>query len=686
MRSILTVHRGKSLLWIFLFTILLSACGKETEKTVDIRDTSVQQYEVSGLKEFCVDEQHLYYTLSGDDSIYQYTLGGEFVQSYEINIDDELEDVYGYLGERPRELDDLSGLCIHGTRLYCYRSIKGVVIELELSTGEQRICGSLPEAATVTKAAAGEDTLLYRMILAEPEGKSTVMVMNVQNGELKELDAEEIISVAGCGENRYWFEGLREDEVYFQSYDAAADTYSEPYFAHLEYQLSDIGYCMDIGRVVGYSLGECIALEPQDAEVAARFCPDVQLNGSAVQLPQFVGKRMYIQNDEAGIIYSFLPEEFMQDNKPLKGYVLNLANVPDWSGYRIDLEELTWDEMALKELAGDSDYDFLVLSTDMEQAAAIRDAYCYYPIPEKRITAYLEECFPYIREAASYEGDIWMLPLRCYAEGIVYREDNLEKYGLSMEDVTSYADISEMAQQLYENGEEGKYYVSNPVERLLQEYIRVAQRNGSSRRIEFDTEEFRGILAYMRSDMGMGAPCRQSYIQINYADYAYMDREYPELTGYELDRLRWKTFLSDVYFEEVSASVIWEYDKYIGLEGTHVIGFPPFFGEKLPNMVSADVLIVNPNSKNLDAVLDFAETMAERYIQNPECHISSVRSIYPQDTFSQELYEVYQDGEIVFKLPNSLFNEYYEFCWGSEQDVDQMIEEIERTVDIYLNE
>ncbi len=686
MRKGYYVHRRLCFLWILTMFLLLCACGKKEEKTDVVRNTAVQRYEMSGLKEFCVDEEYLYCILNEDDSVYQYALDGAFIKSYEINADDELADVYTFLGERPANADDLSGLCMSGTKLYCYRSIKGVVIELDLVTGQQRICGSLPTAITVSKATAGENTLLYHAILSEPQGKAVAILMQTESGETSYLSVEEPVSVVNCGGDSYWMEGLLNGEIYFQKYDANTDSYSEQYIAHLEYQLWDIGYCEATQKVIGYSLSECISLLPEEPQVAARFCPDIQFTGSTLHLPQFVGERMYIQNDGAGIIYSFLPEEFTQENKPLKGYVLDLSDVPDWSGYQIDLEELTWEEMALKALAGDSDYDFLVLSTDMEQAAAIRDAYCYYPIPKGRISEYWENCFPYLRDAATYEGDIWMLPLRCYTEGIVYREDNLAKYGLSMEDVTSYADISEMAEILYDSGETGKYSVTYPTERLLQEYLRLAQESGESKRIEFDTEEFHAILDYMKSDLGMSAEYRNSWIQIDFADYTYLEEEHPELDAYELDRIRWEAFLSNIFFEEVSANVIWEYDKYIGLDGAHVMGIPTFSGEDMPSMVSADILIINPNSRNLDAVLDFAETMAKRYITDPACYISSVSSIYPQDTFSQELYQVYSDGEIVFKLPDELFSEYYEYCNGTYDDREQMLEEVERTVDIYLHE
>ena len=52
------------------------------------------------------------------------------------------------------------------------------------------------------------------------------------------------------------------------------------------------------------------------------------------------GFRLFVSDVSLGNIYSFEPQAYVEDNKPLKGYVLDLANVPDWSGYRIDLEGL----------------------------------------------------------------------------------------------------------------------------------------------------------------------------------------------------------------------------------------------------------------------------------------------------------------------------------------------------------
>ena len=654
---------------------IVCACGKKAGEEKEQADRTISRYEMPGLLGYCVDEagEYLYCTVKGSSSVYQYGTDGSFIKEIAVVADAEEEDVQVYP-------DDLTSLCIHGNCLYCFRERNGCLIEINTETGEGRVCGRLTEIPTIRKITAQQDSLLLLMFPEMGVGILQTVLLDLQTGEFMTLAIESPIAVTSGMEGDYWVEAYDDNGFYFQKYNTDTALFSEQYRTNFVEELSDITYVQEENAIYGYMPAELqyVRLVPEQALVAARF--------SVQRLYQYdcnmmmAGARLFVSDTTLGNIYSFEPLAYVEDNTPLKGYVLDLANVPDWSGYNIDLEELSWDALALKVLAGDSDYDFVVLNTDMPEALAIRDAMAYYPIPENRIARYLEECYPFIREAATYRGDIWMLPVNLYASGVVYREDNLAEYGIRMENIRTYEDFCVVAEALYDAGQTDHFSVGYPNSALLKEYIRLNRKEGT---VDFDTEEFRRLLDFVKGEYGAGAGFRSSYIHIDFMDY----QEFYNMDVDDVERqeLIWEAFLKTVCFEQVTG-YNWDYEKYEGKEGFHVCGVPTLSGGEGTYPVLADIIIINPNAPNLEAVLDFVEDMSNNYIGVPGRHLSAEESIYGTDAFSREVYALYSNGEIDFELPDELFTSYYSYIKDEITDKEKVIAELNRTVNMYFGE
>ncbi len=654
---------------------IVCGCSKKVEEEKEQADRTISRYEMPGLLGYCVDEagEYLYCTVKGSSSVYQYGTDGSFIKEIAVVADAEEEDVQVYP-------DDLTSLCIYGNSLYCFRQRNGCLIEINTETGEGRVCGRLTGIPTIRKIAAQQDTLLLLMFPEMGVGILQTVLLDLQTGEFTTLAIESPIAVTSGAEGDYWIEACDDNGFYFQKYNADTNLFSEQYRTNFVEELSDITYVQEENAIYGYMPAELqyVRLVPEQALVAARF-PAQRLYQHDCNM-MMAGRRLFVSDTTLGNIYSFEPLAYVEDNTPLKGYVLDLANVPDWSGYNIDLEELSWDALALKVLAGDSDYDFVVLNTNMPEALAIRDAMAYYPIPENRIARYLEECYPFIREAATHRGDIWMLPVNLYAAGVVYREDNLAEYGICMEDIQTYEDLCAAARALYDAGQCDRFGVGYPNSALLKEYIRLNRKDGT---VDFDTEEFRRLLDFVKGEYGARAEFRNSGIQINYMDY----REFYDMDVDLLEQqdLIWEAFLKTVCFEQVTG-YNWDYEKYEGKEGFHVCGVPTLSGEEGTYPVLADIIIINPNAPNLEAVLDFVEDMSNNYIGVPGRHLSAEESIYGKDAFSRDVYALYSNGEIDFELPDELFTSYYSYIAGEITDKEKVIAELNRTVNMYFGE
>lgn len=651
------------------------ACGKKVEEEKEQADRTISRYEMPGLLGYCVDEagEYLYCTVKGSSSVYQYGADGSFIKEIAVVADAEEEDVQVYP-------DDLTSLCIRGNSLYCFRERNGCLIEINTETGEGRVCGRLTGIPTIRKVAAQQDTLLLLMFPEMGVGILQTVLLDLQTGEFTTLAIESPIAITSGMEGDYWVEAYDDNGFYFQKYNTDTNLFSEQYRTNFAEELSDITYVQEENAIYGYMPAEFqyVRLVPEQATVAARF-PAQRLYTYESNM-MMAGVCLFVSDNTLENIYSFEPLAYVEDNTPLKGYVLDLANVPDWSGYNIDLEELSWDALALKVLAGDSDYDFVVLNTDMAEALAIRNAMAYYPIPEKRIARYLQECHPFVREAATYRGDIWMLPVNLYASGVVYREDTLTEYGISMENIRTYEDFCIAARVLFDAGQSNHFSVGYPVSALLKEYIRLNRKEGT---VDFNTEEFRKLLDFVKGEYGVGAGFRSSYVQINFMDY--LDFYDMDVDDVERQDLIWEAFLKTVCFEQVTG-YNWDYEKYEGKEGFHVCGVPTLSGEEGTFPVLADIIIINPNAPNLDAVLDFVEDMSNNYIEVSGRHLSAEESVYGTDIFSRELYALYSNGEIDFELPDELFTSYYSYIADEIMDKEKVIAELNRTVNMYFGE
>lgn len=99
-----------------------------------------------------------------------------------------------------------------------------------------------------------------------------------------------------------------------------------------------------------------------------------------------------------------------------------------------------------------------------------------------------------------------------------------------------------------------------------------------------------------------------------------------------------------------------------------------------------DFVIMNTNAPDPEGVLKYVTDMSETYIANYRRHLSADQSIYPEDDYSKELYDLYARGNIMFGLPEGLFDSYYRYCEGTELNREAVVAELDRKVNMYFGE
>lgn len=670
------------------FLIMLCGCGKSEEKSPEIT-AEVTEFSIENLLEFCVHPESgdLYCSRAGESAIYHYDAEGKYVEHFPVTADEDRELRMFMLGVDGYE-QELRGLCINGDTLYCCRMAKQTLMSLNLTTGESRVCMDT-ENITIHKAETlGKTILLYGIVNAGPgepfDNTVALILLDLNTGEWEELSVGG--QPMGITKDResgvYWIAGYEEGTGYFlQNYDPERGRLSERYMTGLQDIIADIAYIPEEKALYGYVMStmEYVKMVPEEAQAISRFLVRHLTDGTTRM--QVKGEKLYVQDRQLGKVYAFYPEGYLAKNKPLKGYVLQTADIDNWLGYNIDLEKIGWEELALKVLAGDADFDFVILSTDMPEVLAMRNAMTYQPIPKESIADYWENCQPFIREAAVWQGDVWMLPLNVQAEGIVYRQEKTAEYGIEMTQLSTWEELYLFAEALYEDGKGNYYALPNPLYEGVQYYTEAMVRDGH---IEYDTPWFREILE--QQNIWKNADFWNSFIDIGREpNRGYSDTEDESLSWAERNEKRWTNFLNKVYFEYVGAEDGRGFEKYEGRDGFRVCRAPQR-GEKDDYVrVVADVLIVNPRSAKLEDALRFAADMAASYLENPSKHLSARTELYGEDAYTEDILTLYSQGRLCFGYPNEIFAPYYAYIRG-DLDADAMIEELNKKVNMYLGE
>jgi len=97
-------------------------------------------------------------------------------------------------------------------------------------------------------------------------------------------------------------------------------------------------------------------------------------------------------------------------------------------------------------------------------------------------------------------------------------------------------------------------------------------------------------------------------------------------------------------------------------------------------------LCVNPYSDRLSETLGFIEnTVVAMSSERNSCMLSDP-STYENTVFAQDIYSIYQNGEICFQIPSEIYAEDFERYCASEIALDEFITEADRKLSAYLNE
>lgn len=340
----------------------------------------------------------------------------------------------------------------------------------------------------------------------------------------------------------------------------------------------------------------------------------------------------------------------------------NLYYTPFGCGYSIIKEYPDEQSFALSVLSQDRDYDMFLMSSRDSVSENIRDKGTFYPLNAvPGVEKYINQCFPYLQDAATNEdGDIWMIPIAVDVPVVIYNELQCKEYGL---DFTQALGIEEFASAL------AKLRSNKDVEHLFNISSYIIAENEFHQYLQeskqLDEEEYERVALLLK----------ESFNYLRDTSIAQRATAVNEL-------------LNNGTIDKLLFNVDYYYDSQVRLTGNSSLR-----ASRLPTMNQNDssvatclYLSVNPASKNLSSALDYISSLCDYIPQLSNHMLFKDRNRYSQSQFNDDLYEIYQNSEVVFTLPTDLYWSDFNRYLQDEIEVEEFVKESSRKIDIYLKE
>ena len=385
--------------------------------------------------------------------------------------------------------------------------------------------------------------------------------------------------------------------------------------------------------------------------VEAQITTDISWGHEEVEY--FNGFAFYYDTKEK-MVERVCVTDTLRENKTIR-LLVNMIDTIDLynCGYRIVKQEVDMETFSLKTLARDSDFDLYLLNSRYPNAYNIKKNGVFYALNDvPGVQEYLDACFPNLKEVAiNEEGDIWMLPIRLDVPLLLYDKVYCEAQGIDFSTM-NYQEFVAFTEQA-EREQDGKILNAKIINEFFAQYFHIED--------SFDTELFRSYATQFKS----------LYEEIKEEIYAILPNFETEF------------FYTYIPFQHFLLS---NYKSYIKtVEQVEVMEVPKI-GEGIPNLGTVTFYAINPNSENLEATLVYISTLCRYLMSLENSFLLADTTIYLDTPFIQECYELYKTGEIYFAMEEAVyFDTFCEYLEGSIT-LEEMIQEIERRLEMYLKE
>lgn len=350
-------------------------------------------------------------------------------------------------------------------------------------------------------------------------------------------------------------------------------------------------------------------------------------------------------------------DDYIKDNVPVKLLATEwFSYIPFGCGRTVVESRLSNEEFALAVLSRDHGFDACVLSSSQDFSQNFRDHGSFYVLNDvPGVAEYVERCFPALREAVTNtEGEIWALPLSMNVPCAIYNTENCRVVSFSPNGLTLEELIAEA----------GGLFASDP----------------------------------SRRDICISAnaaiPLLLRYELSGKAD-ALSDGEFTEKMNFIKTQMSNELFGIDISLEAnnnihfdfgINMLTMLVDDKPTQLDfsvNSNIRAVDVFEGT---NPAECVFLCVNPSSDNLSATLEYITALCGYLSSKTNDFMLDDKSLYSDSEYISELFEIYRDTEVFFRIPDEILLEPVKQYREGALSLDDLIIESDRKLSAYLNE
>lgn len=329
--------------------------------------------------------------------------------------------------------------------------------------------------------------------------------------------------------------------------------------------------------------------------------------------------------------------------------------------------------MVTKLLAGDSDYDFMMLSTDSSLATDILRTGAYYALNEiPEVAGLLDRYHDYIKEAATAEnGDIWMIPCGVNVPFVLYREDVCEEFGLDFDNMT-YTEFLEQVEALPKNGEHTFF---TPYGLMTGDITsKFEQVYGYENMSESEKSLLRNYMEKMRV---YGVPFNEGkwWFLSSEKTVSHLSEESMKKMIFELER-------SDNMTLSISLD-------FFRIDGFRAIELPDLEeGVDCPSGATVYFIVINPKSAKLEQTIEYVSQLCEKLQKDTSLPFRwmSRGEDFSDNALRQDIYRLISEAEVYATYPYDVVGAELMAYREGKQDFDTMITEIQRNIKMYKEE
>jgi ABC-type glycerol-3-phosphate transport system substrate-binding protein len=334
--------------------------------------------------------------------------------------------------------------------------------------------------------------------------------------------------------------------------------------------------------------------------------------------------------------------------------------------YPVLNNELDWNEFALAVLSRDKAYDIYAVPSWLHFAYNIREKGSFYPLNNvPGVREFLDSCFPHVKDAATdKDGNIWMIPVMLNIDAIMYHDENSKKAGIDFSNTATLDDV-------LENLSKAKAYDPDEIHFRLSRFhlIRSSTFKYLRDNTTLNTPEFRRLAEVQKDFWGE---------KDSFGNYAspFQNPSWDYINDGMEGQFN-SNVLFDYYYHTISSDFVNQYNLSIapltGLDGA------PYSAQSL-------FLCVNPDSSNLEAVLEYISAICTYLLNQKDVGIFADLSKYSDYAFMRQLYVLYENSVIDFNISEEVFANDFDRYLQDEITLDQFITEADRKLRMYLNE